>query len=142
MRLLVLLLFIYHLVESFADIVEVVQLSERTYRQSWTSCCSLNGCFGFGVFVYAQLLVFGEISNCTMESKQKDYLINLWILIEIIGFYCSCLVSLAFLVFHYHKKNNHAGEDENDDGYQRQANLEVQKFTDGKNGILSPEKRV
>ncbi len=90
-------LFTYHLFESLSNIFELIQLNDNTYQPVASWFISLNGCFGFCIFVYAQILFFGQLNQCEDHENFYGKLVFFWILIEIGGFYISCLSSIMIL---------------------------------------------
>ncbi|CDW75038.1 UNKNOWN [Stylonychia lemnae] len=82
LNILLWLLFAYHAIESFSNINELIQIRESQFKPIASMLFSINGCYGLGVFVYAQVLLFGYLSDCKLNTLENQ-LLHLWIVVEI-----------------------------------------------------------
>lgn len=102
------LFFVYHLLECLSNIFELVQMSEQYFMPVLNAIFSINGCYGLGVFIYAQILLFGHMNYCIVDEPEHK-LIYYWVIIEVVAFYISCVQSLIVLTMYYY----YQGEYEN-----------------------------
>ena len=105
------MLLAYHAVECFSNMFELIQLNEEYYMPTLIMLFSINGCYGLGVFVYAQIILFMEMNQCLINNPEHK-LIYYWIVVEVSAFYLSCFISIIVLIINHVyqsslKKQNH-----------------------------------
>lgn len=83
------LLVVYHFMEGLNSIYELVQMSEKYFMVVLNVIFSMNGCYGLGVYIYAQILLFGHMFMCKIEEPEHK-LIYYWVVVEVVAFYISC----------------------------------------------------
>ena len=89
-KLLFVFLVSYHLIEIFSNSAEILSIQTGILRNKYNMLFSFNGCFGLAIFVWAQILIFGQLYNVRLKTQDQK-LIYYWIIIEVAFFYLFCL---------------------------------------------------
>jgi hypothetical protein len=107
------LLCVYHLVDTVGNFFEIFLLKQKhtlkisrdleinclDYYNTMNLFFSLNSLYGFILFIYVQILYFYDLSTgtCLFDTSNPRLLYD-WLLIEIYGFYLSCIFSIIIFI--------------------------------------------
>lgn len=101
LKVLFWLLFAYHCIECLNNVFELVQMTVKHFMPTLNDFFSINACYGIGVFIYSQILLFGEMKTCIVKDFHHK-LLYYWVCVEVAVFYISCLLSVVVLLMYYY----------------------------------------
>lgn len=110
----------FHFIEAISNIVEIIQINENRFMPTASWLFSLNGCYGLVLFIYVQVIFFTKVYTSTRDTASEK-IIAIWLIIEIGGFYISCLQSIIILIvlFNFQKGGNTLYMSMDDENYRK-----------------------
>ena len=95
---LLVLLAIFHTIDCFQNIFELYQIIDSRQLEALQMFFTLNACYGTGVFVYLSIFYFNNIFLQCATNGLSQLVLYYWFGIELIWFYCACVLSIIILV--------------------------------------------
>ena len=70
MSMVLTMFLVYHSLECFNHIIELIQMSEGYHMPNLNFLFSLNGLYGVGIFIYAHFITYVSLQDCSFPTSK------------------------------------------------------------------------